>query len=51
MLGGNQSDAITIARLDKGRLLGMRWPDTYPKPAAGRVLMAAAGTPVSTNET
>lgn len=50
VLGGNQSDAITIARLDKGRLLGMRWPATYPKPATDRVLLSAAGAPVSTNE-
>lgn len=50
VLGGNQSDAITIARLDKGRLLGMRWPATYPKPATGRVMLSASGAPVSTNE-
>lgn len=50
VLGGNQSDAITIARLDKARLLGMRWPSTYPKPTSGRVLLSASGAPVSTNE-
>lgn len=50
VLGGNQSDAITIARLDKARLLGMRWPATYPKPMSGRVLLSASGAPVSTNE-
>lgn len=50
VLGGNQSDAITIARLDKARLLGMRWPSTYPKPTSGRVLLSASGAPVSANE-
>lgn len=50
VLGGNQSDAISIVRLDKARLLGMRWPSTYPKPTSGRVLLSAAGAPVSTNE-
>ncbi|MCO5092075.1 TIGR02594 family protein [Bosea sp. (in: a-proteobacteria)] len=50
VLGGNQSDAITIARLDKARLLGMRWPATYPKQTTSRVLLSASGAPVSTNE-
>lgn len=50
VLGGNQSDAITIARLDKARLLGMRWPTTYPKPTTGRVMLNASGAPVSMNE-
>ncbi|MGQ0611049.1 MAG: NlpC/P60 family protein [Paracoccaceae bacterium] len=26
VLGGNQSDAVTIARIARGRLLGARWP-------------------------
>jgi uncharacterized protein (TIGR02594 family) len=30
LLGGNQSDAVTIARIAKSRLLGARWPTTYP---------------------
>ncbi|WP_426037439.1 TIGR02594 family protein [Cypionkella sp. TWP1-2-1b2] len=29
VLGGNQSDAVTIARIAKSRLLGARWPATY----------------------
>ncbi len=49
VLGGNQSNAITIARLDKTRLLGMRWPATYPKPAGGKVILSAK-VPVSNNE-
>ena len=30
VLGGNQSDAVTIARIAKSRLLGARWPTTWP---------------------
>ena len=30
VLGGNQSDAVTIARIAKPRLLGARWRATYP---------------------
>ena len=28
--GGNQSDSVTVARVAKSRLLGARWPLTYP---------------------
>ena len=30
VLGGNQSDAVTITRVAKSRLLGARWPATVP---------------------
>ena len=30
VLGGNQSEAVTIARIAKPRLLGARWPATNP---------------------
>jgi len=30
VLGGNQADAVTVARIAKSRLLGARWPATYP---------------------
>ena len=30
VLGGNQSDAVTIARIARSRLLGARWPTTVP---------------------
>ncbi|WP_413874579.1 CHAP domain-containing protein [Albidovulum sp.] len=30
VLGGNQSDAVTVARIAKTRLLGARWPATVP---------------------
>lgn len=49
VLGGNQSDAVTVARLSKSRLVGYRWPTTAPLPTGGRVTQAAAGG-LSTNE-
>ena len=30
VLGGNQSDAVTTDRVAKSRLLGARWPATFP---------------------
>ncbi len=48
VLGGNQSNAITIARLAKNRLLAIRWPATWPLPAGGRV--SRTGGVLSTNE-
>ncbi len=49
VLGGNQSDAITVARLGRDRLLGMRWPLTYPLPTTGAVRVSGGGA-LSTNE-
>lgn len=37
VLGGNQNNAVTIARIAKARLLGMRWPVTGPPPRTGPV--------------
>lgn len=50
VLGGNQSDAITIARLDRSRLLGIRWPKSYPKSSVGRVLLSFRGGAISSDE-
>lgn len=49
VLGGNQSNAVTIARLTKNRLLSSRWPSTYP---VSNVTKAVAGNnvPLSENE-
>lgn len=48
-LGGNQSDRVTVAPLDKGRLLGARWPKTVPIPS--RLIMPTlVGGQLSTNE-
>jgi uncharacterized protein (TIGR02594 family) len=49
VLGGNQRDAVTrTALLDKSRLLGARWPATFPvRPV---YLPALVGGVLSTNE-
>jgi uncharacterized protein (TIGR02594 family) len=31
VLGGNQTNSITISKIAKNRLLGARWPKTFPK--------------------
>ena len=49
VLGGNQSDAVTIARIAKSRCIAIRWPSTAPAPVGGRVFSALAGT-LSRNE-
>lgn len=49
VLGGNQSNAVTITRIAQNRLLGARWPiglSVTGKP----VRLAANGVPVTTNE-
>lgn len=49
ILGGNQSDKVSRARVDRDRFLGARWPLTALPPAGGAVLVAAEGG-LSTNE-
>ena len=49
VLGGNQGDAVTIARIAKTRLVASRWPRGVPV-VGRRVLLSAAGAPVSTRE-
>ncbi len=49
ILGGNQSDAVTVTRIAKERLLAARWPVDLP--VSGRqILLSAAGQPLSANE-
>ncbi len=36
LLGGNQSDAVTVARFEKKRLLGYRWPGSLQQADAAR---------------
>lgn len=50
VLGGNQSNAVTVARLGKDRLLGYRWPSTYPMPRTGTIARGPDGVPISVNE-
>lgn len=48
VLGGNQSDGVSITRLGKDRLLGCRWPLSAPM-VTTQVTLAATGT-ISTDE-
>ncbi len=50
VLGGNQSDAVTIARIAKSRLLGARWPTTWPPRLQRLPTMAPADLPTTNNE-
>ena len=49
VLGGNQSDCVSIARVAKTRLLGARWPVTASSPKGGATTVDAGGS-LSTNE-
>lgn len=49
VLGGNQSDAVTITRVAKRRLLGARWPIGFERPGT-RVFLSRKGVPLSQNE-
>lgn len=49
VLGGNQSNAVNITKLDKSRLLGARWP-TGVAPSGERRAPSGAPISLSTNE-
>ncbi len=49
VLGGNQSDAVTIMRIAKDRCVAARWP-TGVAVIGGPVRLAANGAPLSRNE-
>lgn len=49
VLGGNQSDAVTVTRVRKDRLLAIRWPSTVLPPTSGRFSGSVAGA-ISENE-
>ena len=51
VLGGNQSDAVTVARVAKSRLLGARWPLTYPPRLQRHPTMKPGEFLATTNET
>ena len=50
VLGGNQSNAVTITRISKTRLLGARWPRTADGISTSRENVSAAGQSLSQNE-
>ena len=48
VLGGNQSNAVTIARIARSRCIAVRWPKTFPMPV--NYAMATAHGAISRNE-
>ncbi|MGE7367917.1 TIGR02594 family protein [Neorhizobium sp. NPDC001467] len=49
ILGGNQSDKVSVSRIAKDRLLGYRWPTTQPLPT-GTLPMTTINASITTNE-
>ena len=49
LLGGNQSNKVSIALISKDRLLGARWPSTAPY-SGKRMKLASGDSMFSTNE-
>jgi uncharacterized protein (TIGR02594 family) len=49
VLGGNQSNAVNIMKIERKRLLGARWPLTAGEPT-GRKIAGGSGVAVSENE-
>jgi uncharacterized protein (TIGR02594 family) len=50
VLGGNQGNSVNIVRIDKKRMLGARWPNTYTGKPRPLPKMTASSIPKSTNE-
>jgi uncharacterized protein (TIGR02594 family) len=50
VLGGNQSNQVSIARCGKDRLLDLRWPITYPAPSGPELDETTLNQSLSINE-
>ncbi len=50
ILGGNQSDSVSVARIAKDRLLGYRWPRTAPDVPTGKLALSTISASITTNE-
>ena len=50
VLGGNQSDAVTLTRIAKSRLIGARWPATWPPRSQRLPTITPGDVLTSTNE-
>lgn len=50
VLGGNQGDAVSVARLAKTRCVARRWPEGQPVIGGPVQMLARAGVPLSHNE-
>lgn len=49
VLGGNQSNAVTVSRVAKSRLLSSRWPAMHPV-TGKRIHLTPGGVPTTINE-
>jgi len=50
ILGGNQSNKVSVAKVSKERRLAARWPSTAMPPSGKRFRVNDDGSPVSTDE-
>lgn len=50
VLGGNQSNSVSLTWIERGRCVAMRWPTGAPKAIALAPVLNSAGAKVSTNE-
>ena len=50
VLGGNQTNAVNISRIDKKRCLGTRWPGSANNPGLTLPRLSATNIPKTTNE-
>lgn len=50
VLGGNQGDGVSVTRISKARLLGARWPKTWPHEPRPLPRMTPGSIPASVNE-
>ncbi|MEG8056929.1 hypothetical protein QP150_09490 [Sphingomonas sp. 22L2VL55-3] len=48
VLGGNQGDTVSVARIAKDRCIARRWPSG--RPVIGKPVQMAARKPISTDE-
>jgi hypothetical protein len=49
-LGGNQSNSVSISRVLKSRLVGLRWPRTYIMPSGPVLRITSINATITTNE-
>ncbi len=50
ILGANQSNSVSVTRIEKSRLVKIRYPKTGGNPIGGPVHLSAKGVPVTRNE-
>lgn len=48
--GGNQSNMVNVTRVEKGRLVGIRWPKLAPFPTSAGPIAKDGGGAISDNE-